>query len=115
VALWLLRFIVLAVAKSPAPDSACLDEVEASNGVSPSFLSRSSFVVVVVGSRWCFALSWERLLVNHLRNRPIGGRVSGDVSDSANAKGSSLSVVRSETWFSQLMAPTPVQMLAMEQ
>src|SRR5262249_40111857 len=45
-------------------------------------LSRSSF--------------WERLLVNHLRNRPTGGRVSGDVSDSANPKGSSLSVVRSE-------------------
>ena len=38
----------------------------------------------------------ERLLVNHLRNRPTGGRVSGDVSDLANAMGSSLSVARSE-------------------
>jgi hypothetical protein len=86
------------VHKSPAPDSACLDEVEVSDGVLPS---RSSFVVVVVGSRWCFALRaslepGERLLINHLRDRPTGGRVSCDVSDSANAKGLFLSVGRSE-------------------
>ena len=66
-----------------------------------SLASRSSLVVVIVGPRWGFALrtsleAGERLLVNHLRNRPTGGRVSGDVSDSANAKGPFASVAPSE-------------------
>ena len=68
--------------KSSAPDTACLDEVVVSDGVGPSRLSRPSF--------------WERLLVNHLRNRPTSERVGGDVSDSANAKGPFLGVARSE-------------------
>src|SRR5580704_9835034 len=95
--------------KAQTPDSVSLDEGKASPpsgaygcvGVVPSLPPRSSFAVVAVGSRWCFALRaslepGERLLVNHLRNRPPGGGVSCDVSDSANAKGPFLSVARSE-------------------